>query len=122
MLSIAGSFCLFTSFELEETEQQLKINAHVRNQKHLDIERLKLQQSITEQMVSIHLHSIIELATVKNDHIQIKAREQERLDRLKEQEILAEIGRQREALTSAFKKEMAAFQEHEKQMEKYKDS
>lgn len=43
---------------------------------------------------------------------QIKAREQERADRLREEQILLELNKQRENLTSAFQKEMEAYKKN----------
>eukprot|EP01118_Nematostelium_gracile_P004881 TRINITY_DN1580_c0_g1_i1.p1 TRINITY_DN1580_c0_g1~~TRINITY_DN1580_c0_g1_i1.p1 ORF type:complete len:396 (+),score=145.16 TRINITY_DN1580_c0_g1_i1:36-1223(+) len=79
-----------SDLSVQETEQQLKREALLREQNRLELERIKANERLTEQM--------------------IKAREKERADRIREQEILLEREREqakmREALNLAFQKEL----------------
>lgn len=78
---------------VEEAEQELRIAAFKREQQRLELEKIKANERMTEQM--------------------IKAKEKERADRIREQEILLqrekEQARMREALNKAFQEELMTY-------------
>jgi len=72
--------------ELDDVEQELRIASFKIEQQRLEVEKLKIQERLNEQM--------------------IKAREKERQDRLREQQLLLEQAKLRQELQQTFQKEI----------------
>jgi len=89
---------------VEEAEQELRIAAFKREQQRLELEKIKATERMTEQM--------------------IKAKEKERADRIREQEILLEREREqtkmRDSLSRAFQDELAAYKASQNKPKKEK--
>jgi len=89
---------------IEEAEHELRIAAFKKEQHKIELEKIKATERITEQM--------------------IKAREKERADRIREQEILLEREKEqaklREQLTTAFQKELENFKATSEKKDKRK--
>jgi len=89
---------------VQEAEQELRIAAFKKEQQRLELEKIKATERMNEQM--------------------IKAKEKERADRIRDQEILLERekeqARMREQLNAAFQKELANFKASRTKREKRK--
>jgi len=78
--------------ELQEYEQHLRVSTFKITQQKLEIEKLKIHEKITEQM--------------------LRAKEKEREDRIKEQQVFLEQQKLRESVVQAFQQDMEFYKTH----------